>query len=274
MSTWKTSSTMFAFIVAVIALGAVAHSSLAQEKPALSAATAETPPVPEAKVPANVHDAVNSPERPAEDKKLDAGRRPSQMLAFFGIRPGMKVADLFAGGGWTTELLSRAVGPTGTVYSQNGPFPEKYRKIADSWHERLKKPALKNVVEVDKGFDAPDLLPVAPGSLDAVIINLNYHDMVGLKMDRDKVNAAILKALKTGGVYGIVDNSAQKGSGARDATTLHRIDEYFEINEIEKAGFQLAAASSALRHPDDDRTWFIFKHRDRVDRFMLKFVKP
>jgi len=255
----------------MIAFGASISIAGAQN-PALMATVADTAPIPEARIPAYIKSAVNAPDRPADDKALDAGRKPEQMLAFFGITPGMKVADIWAAGGWTTELLSHVVGPEGKVYSQNGPIPPKYQKAADDWHARIKR--LKNVVEVDKPFDAPDLLPVAPGTLDAVLVNLNYHDMVGLKMDRAKINQQIFTALKPGGVYGIVDHSAQAGSGARDTATLHRIDENFVISEVEKSGFELAGSSAALRHPEDDRTWFIFKKRGQTDRFMLKFVKP
>ncbi|MGH7924606.1 MAG: class I SAM-dependent methyltransferase, partial [Candidatus Binatus sp.] len=200
-------------------------------------------------------------------------RRPDQIMAFYGIKPGMKVADIFAGGGYMTELLARIIGPTGTVYSQNGPFPAKFKKIEDAWNERLKEPALSNVVKVSKPFDAPDLLPVPPDSLDAVIIHLNYHDVVGLKLDRANLNAAVFKALKPGGIYGIVDHSAKPGTGDTQTTTLHRIGEDFLIKDVEKAGFKLSGASSALRHPEDDRTWFVFKHRGETDRFMLKFTK-
>jgi predicted methyltransferase len=185
----------------------------------------------------------------------------------------MKVADIFAGGGYMTELFARIVGPTGTVYSQNGPFPDKFKKIEEAWDERLKEPALKNVVKVSKPFDAPDLLPVPPGSLDAVIIHLNYHDLVGYKLNRDNLNEQVFKALKPSGIYGIVDHSAPAGSGATDTSTLHRIDEDFLIKDVEKAGFKLTGASSALRHPEDDRTWLVFKHRGETDRFMLKFTK-
>src|SRR5579885_378399 len=151
--------------IAIAAIGANAMY------PSIQATVMQTAPIPENQIPENIKDAVASPERPADDKALDAGRKPEQMLAFFGIKPGMRVADLFAGGGYTTELLSRAVGPSGKVYSQNGKFPEKYKKIRDAWEARLKK--LGNVVEIDKPFDSPDLLPVPAGSLDAVIINLN-----------------------------------------------------------------------------------------------------
>ncbi len=271
-----------ATIVAAIAFGGLmfvismvtAQPNHAAESTANAAAVKEAPPIPADKIPDAIKNAVNSPDRPAADKQLDAGREPEQMLACFGIKPGMKAADLWAGGGYTTELLSRSVGPTGMVYSQNPEFPEKFKKIGETWEARLKNPALTNVIAVHKPFGADDLLPAAPGSLDAVLINMNYHDLVGLNLDRAKVNAAVFKALKPGGIYGIVDHSAKAGTGAQDAHTLHRIDEQFVINEVEKAGFKLEAASSALRHPEDDRTWQVFKKRGQTDRFMLKFVKP
>jgi len=244
----------------------------AQIQPAATS-TAETAPLPAAEIPADINAAINSPDRPAADKALDAGRRPDQILAFYGIKPGMKIADIFAGGGYMTELYARIVGPSGAVYSQNIPFPEKFKKVGDAWEARLKEPALKNVVKISKPFDAPDLLPVPPDSLDAVIIHLNYHDIVGFKMNREAMNAAVFKALKPGGIYGIVDHSAKPGTGDTQTTTLHRIDEDFLIKDVEKAGFKLSGASSALRHPEDDRTWYVFQHRGETDRFMLKFTK-
>jgi predicted methyltransferase len=260
-------------VSAAIVMLSCAIPTHAQMSPALMATVQETAPIPSDQIPKVDKDAVASPDRPADDLKLDAGRKPDQMLAFFGIAPGMQVADLFAGGGYTTELLSLAVGPTGKVYSQNIPFPEKFKKVGAAWDARLKKPALSNVVRIQKPFDAPDLLPVPPGSLDAVVMNMNYHDLVLFKFDRANVNAAVFKALKPGGFYDIVDHSAKDGSGIKDVS-LHRIDENFLIADIQKAGFKLAAASSALRHPEDDRTWNVFKKRGETDRFMLKFVKP
>jgi predicted methyltransferase len=263
---------IFATLIAFAGLVWISSPVHAQMQPAATS-TAESAPIPASQIPKDITDAINSPDRPAADKALDKGRRPDQIMAFYEIKPGMKVADLFAGGGYMTELYSRIVGSTGTVYSQNGPFPEQFKKIEDAWNERLKEPALKNVVKVSKPFDAPDLLPVPPDSLDAVIIHLNYHDLVGFKLNRENVNAAVFKALKPGGIYGIIDHSAPPGTGASDTATLHRIDEEFLIKEVEKAGFRLHGASSALRHPEDDRTWLVFKHRGETDRFMLKFVK-
>ncbi len=188
----------------------------------------------------------------------------------------MKVADVFAGGGYH----DRATYSPNHRLDRNGIFAERtVRGKVQEGRRRVRtelaswKTTLKNVVAVNKPFDAPDLLPVAPGSLDAVIIHLNYHDMVGFKLNRENVNAAVFKALKPGGIYGIVDPHAASPAPTTRATTLHRIDEDFLIKDVEKAGFTLTGASAALRHPEDDRSWNVFKHRGETDRFMLKFVK-
>jgi predicted methyltransferase len=277
MQNWRVSFVLATGAVALVALGGI-DGVRAQQSPAASATVQESAPIPPEQIPQTIRDAVNAPDRSEADKSLDAGRKPEQMLAFFGIRPGMKVADLFAGGGYTTELLARVIGPAGTVYSQNPAFPPEFQQIEQAWTERLKNPVLKNVIAVHKGFDAADLLPVPPGSLDAVLMNMNYHDLVLRGVDRAKVNAAVYTALKAGGVYAIVDHSAKDGSGATDVG-LHRIDEKFLINEVQQAGFTLAARSSALRHPEDDRTWgasprVVGERRGTTDRFMLIFKKP
>jgi predicted methyltransferase len=237
-------------------------------------ATKSESALPKAQIPKYILDAVNSPDRPAADKEIDQARRPAQLMAFFGIKPGMQVADIWAARGYTTEMLARIVGPNGKVYSQNPEFPAKFAAVKTAWQDRLKEPGMSNVVEVTKPFAAPDVLPVPPNTLDAVLIVQNYHDLVGRGFDRQKLNAAVFKALKPGGFYCVVDNSAQAGSGARDAGTLHRIDESFETKEIEQAGSTLASSSDIFRNPKDDRTMPVFEMNHLEDRFALKFTKP
>ena len=264
-------------VMTVVSFAAIDRAR-AQQNPAVQAAVPESTAIAPDRIPQPIRDAVNATDRPATDKNLDAGRQPEQMLAFFGIQPGMKVADLWAGTGYTTELLSRTVGASGMVYSQNPPFPPEFQQIAQAWTDRLKSPALKNVVAVNKSFDANDVLPAPSGSLDAVLMNMNYHDLVLRNIDRAKVNAAVAQALKSGGAYAIIDHSAKDGSGVKDLE-LHRIDEQFLISEVQKAGFTLVARSSALRHAGDDRTWSASprvagERRGTTDRFMLLFKKP
>lgn len=227
-------------------------------------------------VPPAIRAVVDAPDRDPEDKKLDAGRKPAELLAFAGIKPGMKVAELGAGGGYTAELLARAVGPTGVVYGQNSPLLlEKF--AAKPWAARVAKPVDKNVVSVAREFDDP--LPPEAKDLDAVIINLFYHDTFWMKVDRAKMNAAVFRALKPGGVYIVVDHSARPGTGSSEAQTTHRIEESVVRAEVPQAGFKLVADADFLRNPDDKRDWSTSpgaagEKRGTSDRFVLKFVKP
>lgn len=220
--------------------------------------------------------ALDAPDRSAEDRALDGGRKPELTLAFFGIAPGMRVAEIGAGGGYTSELLARVVGPTGKVYGQNSPaILERFANAP--WSARLAKPALANVVRADREFDDP--LPPEAANLDAVLNILFYHDTVWLGVDRAKMNRAVFAALKSGGVYGIVDHSGAVGSGLDGVKTVHRIEEKVVRDEIEAAGFQFVSEASFLRNPSDTRDWndspkAAGERRGTSDRFVLKFKKP
>jgi predicted methyltransferase len=248
----------------------------ADNNPAGSAGTVQhQTAIPEANIPKAIIDAVNSPDRPPNDREMDVNRKPAQVMAFYDIKPGMHVADLWAGGGYTTELLALIVGPQGKVYSQNPPADSKFQKMDAAWQARLKQPILTNVTAITEPFSAPDVLQgVPPNSLDAVFINLNYHDVVGMGFSTKSMNEAVFRVLKPGGEYCIVDNSAKYGTGARDASTIHRIDINYVIKEVEQSGFNLTATSDVLRNPKDDRTLPFWKMNHQQDRFILKFVKP
>lgn len=226
--------------------------------------------------PATTPSVVDAPDRDPEDKKLDAGRHPAEMLAFYGIKPGMRVAEIGAAGGYTTELLARAVAPNGTVYGQNS--AGILEKFADKpWSARLAKPVNKNVVKVTREFDDP--FPSDAKDLDAVFCVLLYHDMYWLKVDRAKMNAAVFASLKPGGVYAVIDHSGRPGTGASEVQSIHRIEEKTVREEIEKAGFKLAGQADFMKNPNDTRDWstspnVVGEKRGTSDRFVLKFVKP
>jgi predicted methyltransferase len=219
---------------------------------------------------------IDAPDRSAEDRALDAGRRPAELLAFTGVQPGMRVAELGAGGGYTAELLARAVAPGGVVYAQNNRFILE-RFAEKPWSARLAKSVMKSVVRVDREFDAP--LPADAKNLDAVLMVLFYHDTVWMKTDRRRMNRAIYEALKPGGVYVVVDHSGKSGTGATQTETLHRIEERVVRQEVEAAGFDLVAEADFLRNPADPRDWnasprVAAERRGTSDRFVLKFKKP
>jgi predicted methyltransferase len=246
--------------------------------PTAAAAAPAAPAAPAASVVVSpaIRAVVDAPDRSAADRGLDAGRHPAELLAFYGIAPGMKVAELGAGTGYTAELLARAVGPTGVVYGQNNKFIIE-RFAQKPWSERLATPIMKNVVRVDREFDEP--LPPEAHDLDAVFMVLFYHDTVWMETDRAKMASAVFKALKPGGVFAIIDHSGRAGTGATEVKTLHRIDEAFVTKELTAVGFKLGGDAAFLRNASDTRDWndspmAAAAKRGTSDRFVLKFVKP
>jgi predicted methyltransferase len=220
---------------------------------------------------------VAAPDRTPEDRALDPGRKPVETLLFLQVRPGMHVAELGAGGGYTAELLARAVAPGGVVYAQN---PQAFQRfIQTSLPARMARPAMKDAVRVDREFDDP--LPPEAKNLDLVVMNAIYHDVSYMNVDRDKMNKAIFATLKPGGAFVVIDASAKEGAGTSDAQTLHRIDEQVVRTEVLRAGFKLESEGDFLRNPQDARDWnqspaaaAAANRRGTSDRFALRFVKP
>ena len=205
---------------------------------------------------------VASPERSAADRQNDERRKPAETLAFIGVREGMVALDVSAGGGYTTELLSRAVGPTGRVYGQTrAPDPR----------ERLAQRKRDNIIPVVRPFEDP----APPGvALDLVTLMFNYHDFGHMGIDRARTNAAIFRALKPGGLYVIADHSGRPGTGISESKTLHRVEEAFVRKEVEAAGFRFVAEGGFLRNPQDPRDRETPEPPQPKDEFVLKFVKP
>lgn len=276
------SSLGFLALWASAALGCAASPSpAAAPEPAvasapLPSAAAPAPAAPTAGALPDYQAIVDAPDRAPEDRALDAGRHPVELLKFAGVRPGMKVGEIASGGGYTTELLARAVGPSGVVYGQNSKFILE-RFAEKPWSARLEKPVMKNVVRVDSDFSQP--FPDNVRDLDLVVDVLFYHDTVWQGADRARMNQTIFKALRPGGTYLIVDHSARPGSGLQDVETLHRIEEQVVKDEIGKAGFKLERSADFLRSPSDTRDWSASprvagERRGTSDRFVLAFVKP
>ena len=245
---------------------------------ACKSATSAAPPPRSAAEPGAAWQAlVDAPDRSAQDRALDPGRHPAAMLAFLDLRPGMRVADLGAGGGYTTELIARAIGPSGVVYMQNEPSWLPFLK--DAIAERMTHPAMKNAVRADIPFG--DVLPPEAKDLDEVVMNVVYHDVANLPVDRVRMHRLVFNALKPGGRFIVIDSSAKPGSGLSATATLHRIDEEVVKDEVQKAGFRLVAEGSFLRNPADARDWNSSPGaaakaglRGQSDRFALAFVRP
>src|SRR5258708_2026142 len=162
-----------------------------------------------------------APDRSDADRAADKRRDPVPFLAFAGLMPGMKVLDMGAGAGYSTELVARVIGPTGTVYGQNP--PDNFERARTAFATRAATPAMKNSVTLLRPYDDP--LPADVHDLDMITYLFFYHDTTYLNVDRAQMNRKLLAALKPGGFLVIADHSAKAGSEPSIGKTLHRIDE-------------------------------------------------
>jgi predicted methyltransferase len=213
---------------------------------------------------------IAAPDRKDTDRDIDKRRDPTQLLAFTGARPGMKVLDMGAGAGYSTELMARAVAPNGTVYAQN--MPNLFQKAKANFDDRMKTPAMKNVTALFRPFDDPT--PPEVRDLDLITFFFFYHDVTYMEVDRAAMNKKLFSALKPGGVLVIADHSAAAGAGTGVGKSLHRIEEAALRREVEAAGFKLGGEADFLRRPSDPRDFSTTRPTGPVDEFVLKFQRP
>lgn len=226
------------------------------------------------KVPAAVSAAVADASRPDADKQRDADRKPAEVITFAGIKKGDHVAELLPGRGYFTRIFSKVVGDKGVVYALAP--PPRPNAPAGSPDPAAAVNAIaadyKNVKVATLGADK-----LSPEPVDVVWTSLNYHDVHNRpNADLAAFNKGVFDALKPGGTYIVIDHAAEKGSGVRDTSTLHRIDAEAVKSEVTAAGFKLAGESDVLRNPQDPHTAGV---RDatvqgKTDQFVLKFTKP
>ena len=225
-----------------------------------------------------VQAAANASDRFEGDRDRDSSRHADQVLTFLGVDKGMHVLDLFSGGGYYAELISSTVGPDGGVTAHNNNAYLAF--VNDELTARYTEGRLQNVKRIVA--EANDL-DVKEGHYDAVMLVLSYHDIYYVpedggwpKIDGELLLSNIKKALKPGGVLGLIDHSAPAGSSHETGTTTHRIDPAIVVAELEAAGFELDGELDVLRNPDDDLAQSAFAPgiRGKTDRFVYRFRKP
>jgi predicted methyltransferase len=229
-----------------------------------------------ATIPGNIAAAVADGSRPDADKQRDPDRKPAEVLAFVGVKSGAKIAELLPGGGYFTRMLSKAVGSSGHVYAlvparlADAPadvdFAARVKVIAAD-------PNYANVSVVVEPFSQLSV----PTPVDLMWTSQNYHDLHNFPgLDVGVFNKMVFDDLKPGGIYLILDHTAEAGSGGRDTKTLHRIDPETVKQEVLAAGFIFVGSSDLLRQPGDSRAQKVFDPaiRGKTDQFILKFRKP
>ena len=222
--------------------------------------------------------AVADPARPEADRARDVERKPAASLAFAGVHPGERVAELLPGSGYFTRLFSLVVGTQGQGVCTGAAAPA-HRRRADSPDPAA--PILALAADPHYGNVVVSTMSIKelalPEPVDLVWTSQNYHDLHNIP-NADVVNfdKAVFSALKPGGVFIVLDHVAAAGSGFRDTSTLHRIDPEAVKKEVESAGFKFEGASEVLHNPADDHTLKVFDPaiRGKTDQFILKFRKP
>ena len=228
-----------------------------------------------AAVPGYIAQAVADPGRPSEDTGRDAARHPGDLMAFAGLKPGDKVADLMPGAGYFTRVFSKAVGPKGHVYAVFPKFMAGFETKEVASIEGVAADAqygnVTMVTDPDTEFQTPE-------KLDLVWTSQNYHDLQ-FGMSHDQIIAydkMILSSLKPGGVFLVIDHVAAPGTGWTVARSLHRIDPEAIKADMAAAGFVLEAHSDLLRNPADPHTALVFDAsiRGHTDQAVFKFRRP
>jgi predicted methyltransferase len=222
--------------------------------------------VPESPYPAALADA----RRPEADRERDALRHPADILAFAGVAPGQRIADIGPGGGYYSRLFAVAVGDGGRVYAIDRPnVPDRPARAI-----LAVAPAYPNVTVIQQGYQGWRLSE----PLDAIFISQIYHDfhLPQLNLDVAQINRDMFAALKPGGALIVIDHAAVDGSDLSVTDALHRIDQATVVRELQAAGFVLEAQSDVLRNPADARTERVFESdiRGHTDQFVLRFRKP
>ncbi len=228
-------------------------------------------------MPGYITAAVADTRRPPEQIDRDSFRKPAQLIAFAGLKPGDKIADFMPGNAYFTRIFSDVVGRYGRVYAF---LPTE--QIANCSPEEI---AGTRALIDDPGYGNVKVLTNAvarfrlPEKLDMVWTAQNYHDLHDAFMgpaDLRKFNRSVFHALKPGGVFIVVDHAAEAGSGLRDTDTLHRIDPRSVRSEVEAAGFVLEAQSDLLHNTEDDHRRAVFDPliRGRTDQIVYRFRRP
>lgn len=222
--------------------------------------------------------ALQSADRTEADRNRDLRSRPDVIISLLNLQPGARVADIFAGAGYYSQLLSSSVGPEGKVLLHNNKAYQSF--AAQGLETRFGQAKPENIqMHIAEVTD----LNLGIGQLDAAIMVMSYHDLYFVNeadgwpaIDARKFLSQVFAALKPGGRFLIVDHAASKGADKSTAQSLHRIDPDFAQEDIQSHGFELVAASPVLKNNQDDHSTNVFDPaiRGQTDRFVMVFGKP
>ncbi len=232
-----------------------------------------------AEIPANIKAGVDNPNRTEANRERDADRKPAEVLAFFGVEKGMTVVDLASGGGYFTEIISGAVGPTGQVRAQNR-AGERFEQRRAALEEQF-APFGNITIDVTEAGSA---LPYEDNSVDMVLLSLIIHHLhynaeSGETMPESSaaIYADVRRVLKPGGVFAVIEHKAPDGATREQSAAWHRIPEDIMVADVTSAGFVLDGSNDEIHNnPDDDlqNVWFDTGLRGKTTRLVHRYKSP
>jgi predicted methyltransferase len=229
----------------------------------------------ENEIDAKVEAALADESRPAEDRMRDRNRRPLDTLNFFGLKDNMRVLELLPGGGWYTRVLAPVLADNGKLYVAVGtgrvsdnvlslPGFEQVEALATS--DNLRRPeGTRHIVMDDFEFGV--------SKLDMVVTFRNLHNFDA--DTRGKMNRQVFAALRSGGLYGVIDHTARHMEPANHENR-RRLDPVMVIKELMDLGFAFENYTDLHYRADDGLVYEVGRRSvtGNTDRFTLLFRKP
>jgi predicted methyltransferase len=222
-----------------------------------------------------ITEAIESDLRTEAEVDRDWDRSPLETLTFFGLRDDMRVLELLPGGGWYTKILASVLRQNGDLYvaistdnvSQNLVSLPEFRHV--------------NVVDIGVGVERTgpfntNFIPAFDFGLDDIDMALTFRNMHNFTPEgRANINAAVFRALRSGGLYGVVDHSRRHMEPMTNENR-RRADVVQIIKEVLAAGFEMVDYSDVHYRPDDELRYEVGRKTvtGNTDRFTLLFRKP
>lgn len=219
-----------------------------------------------------IEKSIASSERSDSDRERDKRDKPGEVMAFAGVKPGMTVVDMFSAGGYWTELLAGAVGPSGKVLAVNNVPYAAYSKEGAA--KRFTEGRLPNV---ERRLIEASWFNLPPKSADLVFIVMAYHDVYWIdekegwpEINTDGFIESLKRVLKPGGKLVVVDHNAAAGTGKEAAGKLHRLNEEFVKKSLAAHGFVFEKNYDGLRNTADQYDKMVYDEsvKGKTDRYV------
>jgi len=222
-----------------------------------------------------VEAALAAESRPEADRERDRNRRPLATLNFFGLKDNMRVLELIPGGGWYTRVLAPVLADNGQLYVAIGTGRVESGVLTEPGFEKVEVLETNDNIRRPEGsrFYAIDDFELGVSDLDMVLTFRNVHNFD--PESRARVNSQVFKALKSGGLYGVVDHT-MRHMEAPNNENRRRIDPVLVIKEMLDLGFEFVDYSDLHYRADDELEYEVGRRSvsGNTDRFTLLFRKP